>query len=126
MVHDVAIIEMGTNKSFIHLIKCFKGRNFGRCLINPIFFLAYIIFSLRCFSKVRPELSKDLNVFVRLLLLEHFHSIIVEDGLHLGFSKAWWVSFTRYNSWFVVESPGRLFSTVKIIEDNCFKTFTTN
>ena len=32
-----------------------KGKDFERCLINPIFLLAFIIFSLRCLAKERHE-----------------------------------------------------------------------
>ena len=50
-------------------------------------------------------------------------------------SKAWWISSARYNSWFVVESPGRKIIcfnkpfgnkiSVKMIANNFFKNLST-
>ena len=57
MINYIAAVKMGTIKSFIHLIKCFKGKKLERCLIIPIYFLAVLNFSLRCFAKDKFDSS---------------------------------------------------------------------
>ena len=57
MVDYLTIIKMGMNKSFVHLVECIKWKNLARCFIIPRLFFAFMIFSLRCFSKDKSELS---------------------------------------------------------------------
>ena len=38
MINYITIVEMGTNRSFIHLMKCFMGIKREMCLIIPICF----------------------------------------------------------------------------------------
>ena len=69
MIYYVAIVKMGTDKSFIHLIKCLTREESGKVFDNSeILLLAFMIFSLKYFLKDQLESSMRPKCFCSFIL----------------------------------------------------------
>ena len=119
MINYVTIVKMGTNKSFVHLIKHFKGQKTGK-----VFNCTNMFFSLpdfltdgfwkdkfdsskrpKCFCSSTFATSVPLKIicrwFWRLFLQENKTSVAFLSGSGLNSNFHWWAYlFMTSMSWF--------------------------